>query len=168
MRSYLEIIWFLIILIFANCTKEKKENVIHSAYKPVLMETARVTTDVQLFPSRENKNITLMRSLGNYLLALDYGLGIHIIDVSNINNPVKTGFYQIPACIDFEVKDNKVYANNHNHFIIVDFTDINNPVIIKREESAFDITIKSLDGLIVFDKLNAIPANTTIISYEKI
>lgn len=168
MSCQLKIIWFFLILIFTNCKKEIKENVIHSAYKPVLMETARVTTDVLLLPFRENKNITLMRNMGSYLLALDYGLGIHIIDVTNINNPIKKGFYQIPACIDFEVKDNKVYANNHNHFIIVDFKDINQPIILKREAGAFNINIKSLDGLIVFDKLNVIPLNTTIISYEKI
>ena len=144
------------------------DKVIYSAYKPVLMDNAKLTTDVFLLPAQENKTITLMRQMGNYLLALDYGLGIHVIDVSNPDLPVKKSFYQIPACIDFEVKGNTVYANNYRDFITIDFNTITAPIILKREANAFDINIKTIDGLKVHNKLKELPPNTTIISYEKI
>jgi hypothetical protein len=144
------------------------DKVIYSAYKPVLMDNTKLTTDVFLLPAQENKTITLMRQMGNYLLALDYGLGIHVIDVSNPNLPVKKSFYQIPACIDFEVKGNTVYANNYRDFITIDFNTITAPIVLKREANAFDITIKTIDGLKVHEKLKQLPPNTTIISYEKI
>jgi hypothetical protein len=144
------------------------DKVIYSAYKPVLMDNSKLTTDVFLLPAQDNKTITLMRQMGTYLLALDYGIGIHVIDVSNPDLPIKKSFYQIPACIDFEVKGNTVYANNYRDFITIDFNTITAPVILKREVNAFDITIKTIDGLKVHNKLKELPPNTTIISYEKI
>lgn len=156
------------LLLSVNACSTTDDKVIYSAYKPVLIDNAKLTTDLFLLPAQENKTITLMRQMGNYLLALDYGLGIHVIDVSNPDLPIKKSFYQIPACIDFEVKGNTVYANNYRDFITIDFNNITAPVILKRETNAFDISIKTIDGLKVHDKLNELPPNTTIISYEKI
>lgn len=167
MKYIFKISLVCILYSFIGCTTTDEKD-IYSAYKPVLIDNDKLTTDVLLLPAQENKTITLMRQMGNYLLALDYGLGIHIIDVSNPDVPIKKCFYQIPACIDFEVKGNVIYANNYRDFIMIDFNAINAPVILKREVNAFDITIKTIDGLKVHDKLKELPPNTTIISYEKI
>lgn len=167
MDHWLKIVGLFLILVLTNCKREPPPP-IYSVYKPVLIESDKVTTDVRLLPATSNKMITMMHTSGNYLFALDYGLGIHILDITDPVKPVKRGFYQVPACIDFEVKDNKVYANNYRDFIVVDFSDVNNPVITKRESGAFDIIIKTPDGLSIHDKLRDIPPNTTIISYEKI
>lgn len=167
MKYILKTIPVLLLLFITACSTSDDKDV-YSAYKPVLIDNAKLKSDLFLLPAQENKTITLMRQMGNYLLALDYGLGIHIIDVSNPDQPLKKSFYQIPACIDFEVKGNVVYANNYRDFIMIDFNAINAPVILKREANAFDITIKTIDGLKVHEKLKELPPNTTIISYEKI
>ncbi|MDI1235030.1 MAG: hypothetical protein PSX81_12160 [bacterium] len=167
MKSIFNIMIVFGLLLITSCTSKEKAD-IYSAYKPVLMDNSKITTDLFLLPAQDNKSITLMRQMGTYLLALDYGLGIHVIDVSNPDQPVKKSFYQIPACIDFEVKGNMIYANNYRDFITIDFNNINSPIITKRELNAFDITIKTMDGLTVHEKLKELPPNTTIISYEKI
>ncbi|MES2616527.1 MAG: hypothetical protein V4613_01530 [Bacteroidota bacterium] len=132
------------------------------------MEKSKVTTELGLVAAQPNKTLGQMRKMGQYLLVLDYGTGIHIMDASDSANLSKKGFYKIPACIDFEVKGNIVYANNYRDFIMIDFANINQPVIIKRELNAFDVSVKTPDGLEVYSKLSVIPEGTVIISYEKI
>lgn len=156
----------LILLVVISCGKKSKKD-IYSSYKPILIENSRLNI-CEIQSIRENKNIQKIEHLGNFILALDYGLGIHIIDNTNKLNPQKIGFYFIPACIDFEVKNNTVYANNYKDLIIVDFSNPLSPTIIKRENNAFNLKIKSPDGMKVFEDLSKTPSNSTIISFEKI
>lgn len=132
------------------------------------MDSARVTTDLFMGPARDNKLITVMKRSGNRLYCLDYGLGLHIIDISNFSSPVKKGFYQIPACIDFELNGDTIFANNYRDFIQVDLRDLNNPNFIKREKNFFDLQVKTPDSREIFSGLQNIPPNTVIVSYEKI
>lgn len=171
MKPLYSLLFFLSVSIISGCYEINKTddvNNVYSLYKPVLMDKERVNTDLIFMTSRENKMIVSMRSMGSYMLALDYGLGVHIIDVSNLNNPIKVGFYQIPACVDFEVKENKIFANNYNDFVVIDFSDIKNPLIVKREKNVFKTIIRTFDGLEPHPELYKIPDNTVIISYEKI
>ncbi len=160
-------IQILLILTAAISCKNKSEKDIYSSYKPILIENSKLNI-CEIQTARENKNIQKIEYLGNYILALEYGLGIHIIDNSNTNSPQKIGFYFVPACVDFEVKNNTLYANNYKDLIVVDFSNALSPTISKRETNAFNIKIKTPDGIAVFEDLNKTPSNATIISYEKI
>lgn len=168
MNTFFKAISFMILLtgLFA-CTK-KEATTIYSSYKPILMDKGRITTELFLAAPRPNNILGQMRRMGDYMLVLDYGQGLHIIDITNPAQPVKKGFYSIPACIDFEVKDNMVYANNYRDFVMIDFSNINQPMQARREANAFDIDVKAPDGLSVYKGLTDIPAGTVIISYEKI
>ena len=157
----------IFILFFNGCLKESYDNDLYSNYKPVLIDNSSLYTCLYK-PAQNNKIITQVRTMGNYLFALDYGMGIHVIDNTNPTIPVKLGFYSIPACIDFEIQNNKIFANNYRDFIVLDFSNINSPIEVKREKSAFDINVKAPDGAAVFPKLMNIPQNTTIISYENL
>src|SRR4051812_41613399 len=128
---------FLLLCVATSACVDKRDKKIYSAFKPVLMDSARINTDLFIGPARENKLITVMKRSGNRLYCLDYGLGLHIIDISNFSNPVKTGFYQIPACIDFEVNGDTVFANNYRDLIQIDLSKLNSPVIVKREANFF-------------------------------
>ncbi len=154
------------ILALLSCKKEKVDYGIYSKYKPVLMDNGVINICTYTLP-QPNKLISQIRTMENYILALDYGLGIHVIDNQNPNEPIKLGFYKIPACIDFEIKNKKVYANNYRDFIVLDFSNISSPVELKREKNAFDIVVKSPDGGTVYPQLTKLPVNTTIISYER-
>jgi hypothetical protein len=158
---------FLIVLValFISCNKESDNG--YSSFKPILIDNVKIN-DCKWEIERKNNLITVSKKMGQYLLALDYGLGIHIIDLQDLNLPKKIGFYSIPACVDFEVKNQKVYANNYQDFIIIDFSNINSPIITKRDPKVFEIEIKAPDGLEVYQNFKKIPKETTIISYEKI
>jgi hypothetical protein len=158
--------FIFLVLGLISCQEPNNEKEIFSKYKPILMDSDKVTTDLILKPPQPNVQITQSQNLGNYLISLDFGLGIHIIDASDISHPKKIGFFQIPACIDFEIIEDKVFANNYQDLIVIDFSSPENPIIIKRESKVFDIKIKSPDGLSTFKNLYKIPSNTTIISYE--
>ncbi len=161
----------LFTIVFPACRKTPSvdNEYLYSAYKPVLMDEEHVYHDLFLIAPKEKINITKVMPMGNYLLALDFGLGLHIYDITDINNPSDEGFYQIPACIDFEVHEQMVYANNHNDFIMVDFTILTHPVIVKRVVNQFDIHVTPPDAFRLHKGLsNNMPKGPIIISYEKL
>jgi hypothetical protein len=161
------IFYLSLIFVFAACGKESEDEDQYSVYKPILIENSKLNQCIWEVP-KPNNQMTITHKMSSYILALDYGLGIHVIDAQDMSQPKKVGFYRIPACIDFEIKDQKVYANNYRDFIVVDFSTINSPRIIKRNPNQFSIEIKTPDGLEVFESLKNIPKETTVISYEKI
>jgi hypothetical protein len=160
-------LYIFCLLILGGCRDNLENKDIYSKYKPILIKNSKIYECVWE-SEKPNNQITLTRKMGNFILTLDYGLGIHIIDAAKINEPQKIGFYRIPACVDFEVKDQQVYANNYHDFIVIDFAKINSPVIIKRNLNQFSIDIKTPDGLEIFESLKKTPIESTIISYEKI
>jgi hypothetical protein len=170
MLKNLQVFFMLLCLVFGACSFPAKSDpeIIFSSYKPILMDQSRVTSDLFFLPPKDKNNVTKLLTMDNYLLALEYGLGLHLYDVSDKDHPIGIGFYQIPACIDFEVKDRTVYANNLNDLILVDFTNVSGPAVIKRQVNIFDIMIKAPDGLIVREALRKLPEGTVVISYEKL
>ncbi len=160
----------LVAVMLWNCKGDLsvKDDTIYSAYKPVLMEKSRITTDLFMMKPRSKAHIVKTAVMGNYLLSVEFGLGFHIHDLSDKMNPLEKGFFQLPGCIDLEVNNNTIYANNLNDLLVIDMTDIADPRVINRQEKVFDMVIKAPDGLLVRKGLRDIPEGTAIISYEKL
>lgn len=165
----LKIIYFVLTLFSFSCTtRDSSNDVIFSDYKPILMDAVKVSSEIAMQEPRSNSIITGSSSSGDTVILIEYGLGLHIVDISNPNQPRKLGFLTIPACIDAEIRNGKIYANNLRDFIVVDISDFNNPKVINRTMSAFDIEIEAPDGKRVVPALEKIPSGTVIISYERI
>lgn len=156
------------IVLFACNNKDYEEKSNYSKYKPILISNEKINICNWETAPKENKNITQTLIYSNTLLLLDYGLGIHIIDISNPKSPQKLGFYFIPACIDMAIKDNFIYTNNFNDLLQIDISTPRNPTIKTRKPNEFNISISPPDELEPSTILKTLPKNTTIISYEKI
>ncbi len=65
---------------------------------------------------------------GNYILQVETGEGIHVIDNSDPNAPIKIGFIQVKACGEVEVKDGYIYTNNFNDLVTLQYNFSNNSV----------------------------------------
>ncbi len=166
MKHFLPII--IVIISISSCLKKEYDKPIYSQFKPILIDQAEIH-NCFIKGVQASSQITLIQAMGNYLLLLDMGTGIHILDNTNPNKPTKIGFYQIPACIDFEVKGTKIFANNYRDLIIVNFNNILQPTLVNRKNNIFDFNIMPPDGEKVYPALIAqMPANSIIIGYQKI
>ena len=74
-------------------------------------------------------------SYGDYIFINDKYEGIHVIDNSNPNQPVKVAFIQIPGNVDISVKDNFLYADSLMDLVILDISDLDNITIVNRLEN---------------------------------
>lgn len=77
---------------------------------------------------------------GNTLLLNEVGEGIHIIDNSDPNNPVNTGFLVVKGSSDMSVKDNLLYVNQFTDIVALDFSDPENIQEVGREQEAFRLS----------------------------
>ena len=70
-----------------------------------------------------------------YIFVNDRYQGIHVIDNSNPQQPVKIAFIKIPGNVDISVKDDYLYADSLMDLVVLDISDINNIVQINRLEN---------------------------------
>ena len=74
-----------------------------------------------------------------YIYATDRGRGIHIIDNSDPEQPLKVAFLQIAGNSDLAIKGNILYANNVRDLIAIDISSLDSIRVINRQQDAFQI-----------------------------
>lgn len=69
--------------------------------------------------------------------------GIHVFDNSDPENPIPIAFIQILGSEDIAIKDNILYADNYTDLVAVDISDIQNVVVVDREEGLYSRDAKA-------------------------
>ncbi len=64
----------------------------------------------------------------NYILQVETGEGIHVIDNSNRSNPQKIGFINVKACGEVEMRNGNIYTNNFNDLVTLQYNFSSNSV----------------------------------------
>jgi hypothetical protein len=72
-----------------------------------------------------------------YLFLGEVNEGIHVIDVSDTLNPQKLSFLKIPGNKDLTAQNDRLYADNGPHLLILDISDIHQIKIVNREKNVF-------------------------------
>jgi len=73
----------------------------------------------------------------NYVFLGEINKGVHIIDISDTLNPVNISFLKIPGNKDVTGQDDRLYADNGPHLLILDITDIHHITMIGRSMNVF-------------------------------
>lgn len=73
----------------------------------------------------------------DYVLVSEPNKGIHIYDNTDMQNPQRLSFIQLPFLREFYVKDNYLYVANVYDLVKIDITNVYNPVLISRAENVF-------------------------------
>lgn len=64
--------------------------------------------------------------------------GIHVINNSNNTDPIVQGFMNIPGNTQMAVKGNYLYANSFIDLLVIDISNLNNPVLVNRMQNVFE------------------------------
>ncbi len=82
----------------------------------------------------------------NYLFVNEKYKGIHVFDNSNPASPSNIAFIDIPGNVDLAVKGNYLFADNYVDLIVLDISNISQPVEVARIKDIFPYTIPEISG----------------------
>lgn len=74
-----------------------------------------------------------------YIFVTDQGRGVHIINNSDPNIPVKLAFISIPGVHDVAVKGSNLYADNFTDLLTFDISNVNSISLTKRLKDIYPI-----------------------------
>jgi hypothetical protein len=74
---------------------------------------------------------------GDILFINEKNKGIHVVDNSVKETPIRKKFIEIPGNIDIAVKDGYLYADSFIDLVILNVKDINNITVVNRKEKVF-------------------------------
>lgn len=128
--------WLLLTFVLSahfSCVRDANDEVL--GYAPIYGNEAEV------------KNITLsgpqpvtaggkIYVIGNMLLQVESGTGVHVTDISNPTSPQKKAFINVKGAQEVAVKDGLIYTNNLSDLVVLQYSN-NNISVIKRLPGAF-------------------------------
>lgn len=81
---------------------------------------------------------------GSMLYQVETGKGIHVINITDGNNPQKVKFIQVTGAQEISIMNNNLYTNNINDLVVLDIADINNVQVLNRVSGVFHLVDPAL------------------------
>jgi len=134
-RSNLKILLIASSLLFLACKQEYgfQDGL---GLRPIYISESELSDIRNIEPQPTVKTGPILL-LGNLFFMVEQKKGIHVFDVTNLNNPFKISFIKIPAINDFSIRNNVLLADNGPNLVSIDFTDIHNIVVLNVEKNVF-------------------------------
>ena len=126
----------LILIFFVSCSNDDKYEYYDLA-TPVVLSFDELRKSVAILPPKEIKESGKIYIYKNYVFVNDKDKGIHIINNSNPEKPVKISFLKIHGNVDISVKNNFLYADSFIDLVVFDISDINNIKLVNRLKDVF-------------------------------
>ncbi|WP_422860978.1 LVIVD repeat-containing protein [Flagellimonas sp. S174] len=137
MKKQLFFLLPLVILFFISCddSNDDDEYAEYLVARPLVMSKADFANGVDILPPEPIDESGKVYAYQDYVFINDKSRGVHVIDNSNPQQPVKIAFIEIPANVDISVKDNFLYADSLMDLVVLDISDIYNIQQVNRLEN---------------------------------
>lgn len=106
------------------------------AYVPIYADTSK-PKPVTIQASRPTTAAGKIYVYGRYIFQNEQNEGIHIIDNSDPQHPVKKAFLAIPFNTEMAISSHHIYANSINDILVIDLSDPLQPSVVNRIKNAF-------------------------------
>lgn len=129
---------FLIVILLNGCQTNCTKTITYTAHLPVYlaMDDIRNTNEAEGVRELEDPGkIYVYRDL---LLINDRYEGVHLFDNSDPSNPLPLGFIAIKGCLDMNVVNDVMFANQGVDLVSWDISDAGNPVFVQRLKSVMN------------------------------
>lgn len=139
-KSHISLAFFLLALsaFLSGCLRDECETTrTYIRFDPVYKLPAEVRVGISAQGPSELRNPGKIYVLGHYLFINERNEGIHVLDNSDPANPKKIAFWNIPGNGDMAIRGQYLYANQYVDLLTIDISDLQNPQIVCRSESAF-------------------------------
>jgi hypothetical protein len=82
----------------------------------------------------------------NYIFIVEEMKGIHIINATNPASPQKSGFIEVPGCVDIAVKNSTLYADSYVDMVAIDVSNLSAIKEVSRVQDIFPYTVPPADN----------------------
>jgi len=90
----------------------------------------------------------------NYMYINEYQKGIHVVDLSDPENPEKKAFIEIPGNVDISIRNEVLYAESYVDLLLIDVSNPSSPLLIERLEDLFEYVIPPYDWEYPLDEID--------------
>jgi len=156
------------LFIFISCDKNNEDyETVHVA-KAEYMSLKALRSSVEIIAPTPIIESGKIYAYKNLVLVNDVESGIHIIDNSNPENPVKKAFIKIISNKDMEVKGDYLYADSLMDLLVFDISDLNNIYEVARLEDVFPsyLPMPFVDNLVVDYGENGFNSDEIIVGWN--
>ena len=139
-------ITFLILstsLLITSCSDKRLQT--YTANVPQYMTYEELRASFEVTSERELIKPGKIYFKDQYMFINEYQEGIHVVDLSDPTNPQITAFISIPGNVDMAIKDNVLFADSYIDLVMIDISDPDQPVELKRVEELFEYVIPPYD-----------------------
>lgn len=143
------ILAIMLAFIGMGCTDDCEVTHSYIDYEPVYTTTQEIRESFKHGDSREINNPGRIYYKDKFLYINESGQGVHIIDNTDPQHPVKIGFVNIPGNFDIAAKGDYMYADSFIDMLVMDISDPRNIKEIKRLPGVFS-HFRAFDGRVDF------------------
>jgi hypothetical protein len=140
MRS-ISLFFLCLTILYTACVPEKnsnKEITNVQGFSPIYLQSGQIE-DIKTLGVQPTVNDGKVYAYQNYIFQNEQYKGFHIIDNSNPANATKIEFLNVPLSTEISIKGNYLYTNNVSDLVVIDISNIANPVLVKRVKNAFPV-----------------------------
>jgi hypothetical protein len=130
------------ILVTLSCDKTSESD--YREYlvaRPLTISMEEFKSEPDIIPPQPIKQSGKIYAYGDYIFVNEPYAGVHVINNSIPESPVKQGFIKIPGNIDISIKDDYLFADSLQDLLVLDISDINNINQVARVEGVLQDNI---------------------------
>jgi acid phosphatase class B len=126
------------LLLIGACTKNKYFLIV-DGYAPIYEKNENLytisNTTAKNYTGKQGK----IYQNNTYSYQIENGLGIHVIDCSDIKNPKKISFINITGVSEMAIKGSILYADNHTDIVAINIQDPRHAIEVDRIKNTYDL-----------------------------
>ncbi len=149
-------------LIITSCQDKTLQTFM--ANVPVYMSYEELRTPLTISGGEELKQPGKIYFKDQFVYINEYQQGIHVVDLSDPENPTPKAFIEIPGNVDMAIRNNVLYADSYVDLLLIDISNPLKPQEINRIEKLFEYVIPPYDEQYPLDEIDQ--EKGVIITYD--
>ena len=125
-------------IFFSSCSDSTPDDDQYAEYvvaRPLILSKADFANGVDIVPPQPIDESGKVYTYGDYIFINDKSRGIHVVENSNPQQPVKIAFIEISGNVHISIKDNFLYFDSFMYLIVLDISDITDLQQVNRLEN---------------------------------
>ena len=131
---------------------------------PVYMSYEELRTPLTISGGKELIHPGKIYFKDQFVYINEYQQGIHVVDLSDPENPTPKAFIEIPGNVDMAIRNNVLFADSYVDLLLIDISNPLLPQEINRIEKLFEYVIPPYDEQYPLDEIDQ--EKGVIITYD--
>ncbi|HAA12777.1 MAG TPA: hypothetical protein DCE41_14230 [Cytophagales bacterium] len=108
-------------------------------YRPQYVPLVQIE-DIRGLAPQPLRNPGRVLVYNNMLLVNELFEGVHLYENSNPLNPIPLGFIRILGCVEIDIREDVLFADNYTDLVTIDLSDLSTVQVTSRTKNVFEPT----------------------------